>query len=55
VPSTLPAARRWLAGLERAAAHRRTDQSLRAGADLARLLASVGACETTHAVLLERP
>jgi hypothetical protein len=53
VPSTVRAASRWLAGLERAAAARRTGQSLRAGADLARLLAAVGACETTHAVLLD--
>ncbi len=52
VPSTVPAALRWLTGLERAAATRRSRQSLRAGADLARLLAAVGACETTHAVLL---
>jgi hypothetical protein len=54
VPSTPAAALGWLAGLERAAARRRTEQALRAGPDLARLLASVGACETTHALLLER-
>jgi hypothetical protein len=53
VPSTLTASIDWLVGRERAAARRRTRQSLRAGADLARLLAAVGACETTHAVLLD--
>lgn len=53
VPATLPAALGWLAGLERTAARLRTRQSLRAGADLARLLAAVGACETTHAALLD--
>lgn len=54
VPATLPTARDWLADLERAAARRRTRQSLRAGADLARLLAAVGACESAHAALLDR-
>ena len=54
VPATMAASVGWLAGIERAAATRRTRQSLRAGADLARLLAAVGACETTHAVLLDR-
>ena len=39
----------WLAGLERAAAVRRRRELLRAGPDLARLLASVGASEATHA------
>ena len=41
VPSTPAAAVTWLAGLERAAADRRTGQVLRAGADLGRLLASI--------------
>ena len=54
VPATMADSLGWLAGIERAAAARRTRQSLRAGADLARLLAAVGACETTHAVLLDR-
>ena len=54
VPTTLTASIDWLVGRERAAARRRARQSLRAGADLARLLAAVGACETTHAVLLDR-
>lgn len=54
VPSTLNASIDWLIGMERTAARRRTRQSLRAGADLARLLAGVGACETTHAALLDR-
>jgi hypothetical protein len=54
VPSSLAASLGWLAGLERAAATRRTRQSLRAGPDLARLLAAVGACETTHAAMLAR-
>ena len=54
VPSTPAAAVTWLAGLERAAADRRTGQVLRAGADLGRLLASIAACESTHADLLVR-
>lgn len=54
VPSTPAAAVTWLAGLERAAAHRRTRQVLEAGADLGRLLASIAACESTHADLLAR-
>ncbi len=54
VPATLPAARRWLADLERAAARRRTTEALRAGPDLARLLAAVGASESAHAALLEQ-
>ena len=54
VPSTRAAAVSWLAGLERAAADRRTGQVLRAGADLGRLLASIAACEATHADLLVR-
>jgi hypothetical protein len=54
VPATMADSLGWLAGIERTAATRRTRESLRAGADLARLLAAVGACETTHAVLLDR-
>jgi hypothetical protein len=54
VPSTPAAAVTWLAGLERAAADRRTGQVLGAGADLGRLLASIAACESTHADLLGR-
>ena len=53
-PSSMAASLRWLAGLERAAARRRTRQSLRAGPDLARLLAAVGASEATHAAVLAR-
>lgn len=52
VPTTAAAAVSWLAGLERAAAARRARQCLGAGPDLARLLASVGACEAAHAELL---
>jgi hypothetical protein len=54
VPSSMAEALRWLAGLERAAARRRTRQALRAGPDLARLLAAVGASEATHADELAR-
>lgn len=54
VPSTPAAAVTWLAGLERAAADRRTGQVLRAGADLGRLLASIAACDSAHADLLGR-
>jgi hypothetical protein len=54
VPSTPAAAVTWLAGLERAAADRRTGQVLAARADLGRLLASIAACESTHADLLRR-
>ena len=45
----------WLAGIERRAARRRARQTATAGPDLARLLASVGACESVHAVLLGDP
>jgi hypothetical protein len=55
VPATQAAAVAWLAGLERAAAVRRRRELLRAGPDLARLLASVGASEATHAALLAHP
>lgn len=51
---TVGAARAVLAELERAATARRTRQLREAGPDLARLLASVAACETTHARLLSR-
>lgn len=54
VPRTLGAASTWLAGIEQEAAHRRTAESLEAGDDLARLLASVAACNTVHAALLAR-
>jgi hypothetical protein len=54
VPATPAAAVTWLTGLERAAADRRTGQVLKAGADLGRLLASIAACESTHADLLVR-
>ena len=54
VPRSMAESLRWLAGLERAAARRRTNQSLRAGPDLARLLAAVGASEATHAAVLMR-
>jgi hypothetical protein len=52
VPATPAAARAALVEAERVAAQRRRTQSLRAGAGLARLLASVAACESVHAALL---
>jgi hypothetical protein len=52
VPGSAGATVTWLAGLERRAARRRARQAGSAGRDLARLLASVGACESVHAVLL---
>jgi hypothetical protein len=55
VPATPAGALAWLAGLERAAAVRRRRQLLRAGPDLARLLASIGASEATHAALIAHP
>jgi hypothetical protein len=55
VPTTSSGALAWLAGLERAASVRRRRQLLRAGPDLARLLASVGASEATHAALIVHP
>lgn len=54
VPADRAGTLRWLTGLERQAARRRQRQALRAGPDLARLLASVGACESVHAMLLEQ-
>jgi hypothetical protein len=53
-PATATATLDRLADLERSAGRRRTSQSLRAGSDLARLLASVGACNAVHAALLGR-
>jgi hypothetical protein len=41
-----------LAGLERAAAAARLDDLAAAGGSLARLLASIGGCEASHAALL---
>ena len=54
-PGSSAATVTWLAGLERRAARRRDRQTATAGPDLARLLASVGACESVHAVLLGGP
>jgi hypothetical protein len=55
VPSSQAAARAALASAEHAAARRRRSQTRRAGAELARLLASVAACEAVHAALLGGP
>jgi hypothetical protein len=55
VPGSSVATVTWLAGLERRAARRRGRQTGSAGPDLARLLASVAACESVHAVLLGAP
>ena len=55
VPGSSSATVTWLAGLERRAARRRVRQTATAGPDLARLLASVGACESVHAALLGGP
>ena len=52
VPSTLPAARAELAGAELAASRRRLRQMEGRSPELARLLASVAACEAAHAALL---
>ncbi|MGZ4593250.1 MAG: hypothetical protein ACXV3C_05260 [Actinomycetes bacterium] len=52
VPSAPAAASAALAAAERSAAARRRGQAGRAGPELARLLASIGACEAVHAVLL---
>lgn len=54
VPSTLPAARAELAEAERVASRRRLRQlrATRRSPELARLLASVAACEAAHAALL---
>jgi hypothetical protein len=53
VPATVAGARTALVDAEREAARRRRGQSLRAGPELARLLASVAACESVHAALLD--
>jgi hypothetical protein len=55
VPETLAEARASLAVVERAASRRRGRQARGTGPELARLLASIAACEATHAALLERP
>jgi hypothetical protein len=55
VPETLAEARASLAVVERAASRRRGRQATGTGPELARLLASIAACEATHAALLERP
>jgi hypothetical protein len=52
VPPTAAAAHTSLATSERAAAARRRGQAGRAGPELARLLASIAACEAVHAMLL---
>ena len=52
LPATRVQAVAWLATQERAAATRRAAECLEAGPDLARLLASIGACEAVHAALL---
>jgi hypothetical protein len=52
VPPTLPAARAELAVAERAASRRRLRQLRGRSPELARLLASVAACEAAHAALL---
>jgi hypothetical protein len=52
VASSPAAARAALATDERAAAARRRQQAVGAGPELARLLASVAACEAVHAVLV---
>jgi hypothetical protein len=52
VPSTPGAAREALAAAERAAAARRRHQAGAAGPELARLLASIAACEAVHAALV---
>jgi hypothetical protein len=54
VPATLAEARAALAAAERAASRRRGRQAGRCEPELARLLASVAACEAAHAALLER-
>jgi hypothetical protein len=55
VAETLAEARASLAVVERAASRRRGRQATGTGPELARLLASIAACEATHAALLERP
>jgi hypothetical protein len=52
IPPTPGAAREALAMAERAAAARRRHQAAAAGPELARLLASIAACEAVHATLV---
>jgi hypothetical protein len=52
VPTSPATARNALQTAERTAAVRRQGQTLRAGPELGRLLASVAACEAVHAALL---
>jgi hypothetical protein len=52
VPPSPAAAREALAAAERTAAQRRGKQAGRAGPELARLLASIAACEAVHAALV---
>ncbi|CAN5650267.1 hypothetical protein BH24ACT13_BH24ACT13_11600 [soil metagenome] len=52
VPGRAPAALRSLAAIEAAAASSRATAADKAQPELARLLASIGACEASHAVLL---
>jgi hypothetical protein len=54
VAPTVAAALAELAAAERAAAARRRHQADRAGPELARLLASIAACESVHATLVAR-
>jgi hypothetical protein len=54
VPGTVDRAIAELAAAEHAASHRRGRQARDASPDLARLLASIAACEAAHASLLER-
>lgn len=55
VPATEAAAVASLADAERAGSRRRSRQARRASPVLARLLASVAACEAAHAALLSSP
>jgi len=52
--ASLPEARRALAGVEVRASRRRGRQAVQAGPVLARLLASIAACEAGHAALLRQ-
>jgi hypothetical protein len=54
VAATVEEARAALAAAERAASRRRARQARRAAPELARLLASIAACEAVHVSLLER-
>lgn len=55
VPPTVAAARGALALVERAAASRRGHQARSAGPELARVLASIAACNAVHAALVSAP